>query len=178
MMVAAPITTAEITMGRLRHWVWSTTTPARGGPAIQSCVVYKCSNALYSSQGVQMLNVCSVYYLWYILCTYVGVKYKLGWCLEGKYDLIFTDIKPCVWFITLNMKDYLTKWQREPLKRRKNRICMYAHLSTFLIYPYKHKYVVIRVLPLLGKHPVSSSSGGKHKIRLFYPKFECYFAGL
>ena len=57
MMAAAPITTAEITMGRLRHWVWSTTTPARGGPAIQS---YYCTTVYY------------LYYLWYIC----QVRYK------------------------------------------------------------------------------------------------------
>ena len=41
MMAAAPITAAEMTMGRDRDWVWSTTTPARGGPAMMSCVCIK-----------------------------------------------------------------------------------------------------------------------------------------
>ena len=33
MMVEAPCTTVEITRGSLTEWVWSTITPARGGPA-------------------------------------------------------------------------------------------------------------------------------------------------
>ena len=28
-------------------------------------------------------------------------------------------------------------------------VCLFAHMSTFLIYPYKHKYMVNRAPPLL-----------------------------
>ena len=34
MRVEAPCTTVEITRGSLREWVWSTITPARGGPVM------------------------------------------------------------------------------------------------------------------------------------------------
>ena len=46
---------------------------------------------------------------------------------------------------------------------------MSAHLSTFLIYPYKHKYVVIRVLPLLENTQSAVAQGVNTKLDCFTP---------
>ena len=46
---------------------------------------------------------------------------------------------------------------------------MSAHLSTFLIYPYKHKYVVNRVLPLLENTQSAVTLGVNTKLDCFTP---------
>ena len=54
-------------------------------------------------------------------------------------------------------------------KEEKNIICMSAHLSTFLIYPYKHKYVVNRVLPSLENTQSAVALGVNTKLDCFTP---------
>ena len=46
---------------------------------------------------------------------------------------------------------------------------MSDHLSTFLIYPYKHKYVVNSVLPLLENTQSAVALGVNRKLDYFTP---------
>ena len=56
-----------------------------------------------------------------------------------------------------------------PPKRKKNRISTSAHKSTFLIYPYKNKYGVNRVLPLLKNTQAAVTLGVNTKSDCFTP---------
>ena len=77
----------------------------------------------------------------------------------------------------LKMEDYLCHyvfiwacdWQREPSKKEKNRISTLAHKSTFIIYPYKNKYRVNRVLPLLENTQAAVTLGVNAKSDCFTP---------
>ena len=60
-------------------------------------------------------------------------------------------------------------WQKEPIKKKKNRIHTFAHMSTLLIYPYKLKYVVNMVLPLQENTQSAVTLGVNTKLDCFTP---------
>ena len=48
-------------------------------------------------------------------------------------------------------------------------VCKFALMSTFLIYPYKHKYVVNGVIPLLENTQSADGLGENTKLDCFTP---------